>query len=754
LNYDGHPGIDYAIEIETEIRAAAAGVVDKETNLTGLKADGTAHPNGIHVKINHPEGYQTAYCHLSKIEENIAPGGKVGELDLIGLSGNTGKSDGPHLHFHVYRVEGVKKSSVDPYGWRGGYADPRLAIDSLAPSAPLWRDSTPITTLEPEVLPVTSAGSSSAGTISIGVTGGSYTAVVTNGGDWLSLASGAVGGGSGSLVVATTTNSGAGRTGAIRITNSVGAVKTVSVVQEEAASSTNPTPSQIAAQILIFSNKYQIPAPIIAAVMAQESSWRQFDSGGLPLASKTSDVGIMQLNLSSSGVDAVRASRDWVYNLEEGCKILRYKFGLSASDTASPFDSLEDKNPAIFENWFYAVAWYNGEGGAAYDYVTRVWGFLRQLPSPASVYFSSIPTIGDPTRLQGFPRVILSNINVNDASLNESEYIRRGGTSLLLLRKSGESIHSWNWLANSVAAGPLSQALLSSSEPLPAPPVVDDVIDITANIALVPISRTYDEWKFTPGFPIGYEVPSADPDGDGMTNLVEFAFGTDPTSKDIVPPFGIDTSQSPPRFVYKRAKHTLGVALSVEGSTTLNGWSGTYVQKSLREESSSIQTWEAFLPSATKGFFRLRLFDPPADIDSDGIIDSWETNVFGSLDNMSPSSDYGKTGISDFLKFATGIDPRHPDWSALPRAEIAKSGGKAYSGFHYRRFISPGLLVYQVGVSDDLVFWDWTGTKIEQVGLPTPTGDGLTEDVTVRLKVPVEGLSGSKFMRMRVLVDQ
>lgn len=602
LNYDGHAGTDYSVPIEYEVIAAATGTVMSDT--------GYNSGNGNFVRIDHSSsGYETVYLHLSRID--VKPGDIVTEGDPIGLSGDTGKSGGPHLHFHVYRRDGSgRKISVDPYGWQGSDVDPRLAFDGLAPRAPLWRDSTPITTVDPEVVQVVSTGSSTAGSFSVGTTGGSYTASVTSGGDWLSLGSGNTGGNSGTIVVATTTNPGAARTGEVTITNSVGAVKTVSVIQEEGSSNANPTPSQIAAQILVFSQKYQIPAPVIAAVMTQESSWRQFDSNGLPLTSETSDVGIMQLNLDSSGVDAVRASRDWVYNLDEGCKILKSKFEISAKNSPSPFDSLEDENPAIFENWFYAVAWYNGEGAAAYDYVTRVWGFMRQFPFPASDYFSSIPAIGDPTRLQGFPRGILTKIRVGDPSLNESGYISRGGTSLLLLRKSGESIHSWDWTAESVAPRALATARSTFSAPLSASSIVGGVIEITDEISLVPVERTYDEWKFTPGFQIGYEGPSEDPDDDGMSNLMEFALGTSPTDKDTVLPYGIDPTQSPPVFLSRRAKHTLGVELEVEGSTDLDDWSETYVQKSLREESSSTQTWEAVLPSATQGFFRLRLLSP------------------------------------------------------------------------------------------------------------------------------------------------
>ena len=51
--------------------------------------------------------------------------------------------------------------------------------------------------------------------------------------------------------------------------------------------------------------------------------------------------------------------------------------------------------------------------------------------------------------------------------------------------------------------------------------------------------------------------------------------------------------------------------------------------------------------------------------------------------------------------------------------------------------------------SGDLQAWDWTESQIEQLGLPVPTGDGLTEEVTVRVAATIGGTS-QKFMTLRV----
>ena len=54
---------------------------------------------GNYVVVDHGNGLQTAYAHLSKI--NVSKGQSVGARDVIGKVGSTGMSTGPHLHFEV-----------------------------------------------------------------------------------------------------------------------------------------------------------------------------------------------------------------------------------------------------------------------------------------------------------------------------------------------------------------------------------------------------------------------------------------------------------------------------------------------------------------------------------------------------------------------------------------------------------------------------------------------------------------------------
>jgi murein DD-endopeptidase MepM/ murein hydrolase activator NlpD len=98
----GHFGIDYDAPVGTAVKAAQDGRV---VEITGGWAGGF----GNSILISHGGGTTTRYAHLSRTEINV--GDVVSKGDLIGRSGNTGFSTGPHLHFET-RVNG---RAVDPF---------------------------------------------------------------------------------------------------------------------------------------------------------------------------------------------------------------------------------------------------------------------------------------------------------------------------------------------------------------------------------------------------------------------------------------------------------------------------------------------------------------------------------------------------------------------------------------------------------------------------------------------------------------
>lgn len=85
----------------------------------------------------------------------------------------------------------------------------------------------------------------------------------------------------------------------------------------------------------------------------------------------------------------------------------------------------------------------------------------------------------------------------------------------------------------------------------------------------------------------------------------------------------------------------------------------------------------------------------------------------------------------------------------LPSAALQSADGNRYLTLKYRQRIGQQALDYNVGVSGDLQAWDWTESQIEQLGLPVATGDGLTEEVTVRVTTPINALE-RKFLRLKV----
>lgn len=97
-----HTGLDFRAPVGTPIYATADGTVGH----AGRKGNGY----GIHIDLSHGYGYQTKYAHLSKVL--VKEGQKVKRGDVIGLSGNTGLSKGPHLHYEVLK-DGKKIDPVD-----------------------------------------------------------------------------------------------------------------------------------------------------------------------------------------------------------------------------------------------------------------------------------------------------------------------------------------------------------------------------------------------------------------------------------------------------------------------------------------------------------------------------------------------------------------------------------------------------------------------------------------------------------------
>jgi len=102
-NGQGHNGVDFRASTGTRVKAALGGVV---VGIGNTDAFSGCYSYGKWILVRHNNGLSTLYAHLSVISRN--EGDPVNTGDLVGYSGNTGYSTGPHLHFTVYASQGVK----------------------------------------------------------------------------------------------------------------------------------------------------------------------------------------------------------------------------------------------------------------------------------------------------------------------------------------------------------------------------------------------------------------------------------------------------------------------------------------------------------------------------------------------------------------------------------------------------------------------------------------------------------------------
>ncbi|MEU6082493.1 M23 family metallopeptidase [Streptomyces sp. NPDC047108] len=100
-----HTGVDLAVPVGTPVRSVGSGVV---------KQAGSGGDYGTMVLMRMDDGRYTLFAHLSKVL--VKPGKRVATGTLIGYSGNTGRSSGPHLHFEV-RKTAKYGSDIDPVSY-------------------------------------------------------------------------------------------------------------------------------------------------------------------------------------------------------------------------------------------------------------------------------------------------------------------------------------------------------------------------------------------------------------------------------------------------------------------------------------------------------------------------------------------------------------------------------------------------------------------------------------------------------------
>jgi murein DD-endopeptidase MepM/ murein hydrolase activator NlpD len=119
----GHNGVDLAVPRGTAIHAASAGTVTvvacqaiaPDGSDWGCDRDGGLQVKGCgwYVDITHPGGVITRYCH-QLVRPSVTVGQHVNAGDVIGASGSSGNSTGPHLHFEIHVGDASAATAVDP----------------------------------------------------------------------------------------------------------------------------------------------------------------------------------------------------------------------------------------------------------------------------------------------------------------------------------------------------------------------------------------------------------------------------------------------------------------------------------------------------------------------------------------------------------------------------------------------------------------------------------------------------------------
>ncbi|MCX6755133.1 MAG: peptidoglycan DD-metalloendopeptidase family protein [Candidatus Nomurabacteria bacterium] len=125
-----HNGTDFRAPVGTPVKAMADGII-AGTNDTDLQCRGVSF--GKLILIKYDNGLASTYGHLSLIKVNV--GQRVARGEIVGYSGNTGYSTGPHLHLSVYAKDAVNmktlpskscpgKSLTQPISAINAYLDP------------------------------------------------------------------------------------------------------------------------------------------------------------------------------------------------------------------------------------------------------------------------------------------------------------------------------------------------------------------------------------------------------------------------------------------------------------------------------------------------------------------------------------------------------------------------------------------------------------------------------------------------------
>jgi murein DD-endopeptidase MepM/ murein hydrolase activator NlpD len=122
---DSRYAVDISMPVGTHILAVRGGIVmdvEEDFNRAGTDFDKFAD-KANHVRILHDDGTMAQYAHLDLASVVVRPGSRIKAGRMIGRSGNTGFSTGPHLHFSIQQNTGMQLESV-PFRFRMPVGEP------------------------------------------------------------------------------------------------------------------------------------------------------------------------------------------------------------------------------------------------------------------------------------------------------------------------------------------------------------------------------------------------------------------------------------------------------------------------------------------------------------------------------------------------------------------------------------------------------------------------------------------------------
>jgi len=153
---------------------------------------------------------------------------------------------------------------------------------------------------------------------------------------------------------------------------------------------TNPSRAEINTALEDAARAHSVPPQLLKVIAFKESTWRQFDAQGHPVADALGGIGLMQLTGGTADAyDVPRLCRDFAYNAWAGAHVLAGKWAKAQGDLS---DVAMDR--ALIENWYLPARYYNGGGSLADGYVREAMAFLRdpvRLMPQIAQYTAAVP---------------------------------------------------------------------------------------------------------------------------------------------------------------------------------------------------------------------------------------------------------------------------------------------------------------------------------------------------------------------------